>query len=147
MVCTPCIPACVDILVVACPLDRACLSTPPPSRINTQSSTETKLVAAEDFMPIILWTNYFLNLQGYGTTNTILYQESQSAIHLEKNGGKSSSKRIKHLNCRYYFITDGINNKELSVEYCPTGEMVGDFFTKPLQGKLFYKFCYLVMNS
>jgi len=26
------------------------------------------------------------------------------------------------------------------VEYCPTLEMIADFFTKPLQGALFHKF-------
>jgi hypothetical protein len=123
------------------------INTSTKQKINTRSSTETELVAADDFMPIILWTNYFLDAQGYGTEDTILYQDNQSAILLERNGRKSSSKRTKHLNCRYYFITDRINRKELSVEYCPTGEMVGDFFTKPLQGKLFYKFRSLIMNS
>jgi hypothetical protein len=115
-------------------------------KINTRSSTETELVAADDFMPIILWTNYFLEAQGYGHQDTVLYQDNQSAILLEKNGRKSSSKRTKHLNCRFYFITDRINSKELSVEYCPTEEMPGDYFTKPLQGKLFYKFRKLIMN-
>jgi hypothetical protein len=122
------------------------INTSTKQKINTRSSTETELVAADDFMPIILWTNYFLEAQGYGHQDTILYQDNQSAILLEKNGRKSSSKRTKHLNCRFYFITDRINSDELSVEYCPTEEMVGDFFTKPLQGKLFYKFRKLIMN-
>jgi hypothetical protein len=104
------------------------------------------LVAADDFMPMIIWTNLFLEAQGYGTKETILYQDNQSAILLEKNGRKSSGKRTKHLNIRYYFITDRISRKELSVAYCPTEEMVGDFFTKPLQGKLFYKFRSIIMN-
>ena len=30
---------------------------------------------------------------------------------------------------------------------CPTAEMLADFFTKPLQGLLFVKFCDLIMNS
>jgi hypothetical protein len=34
-----------------------------------------------------------------------------------------------------YFESEGI-----SVVYCPTDEMVADFFTKPLQGILFRKF-------
>jgi hypothetical protein len=122
------------------------INTSTKQKINTRSSTETELVAADDFMPIILWTNYFLEAQGYGHQDTILYQDNQSAILLEKNGRKSSSKRTKHLNCRFYFITDRINSNELSVAYCPTEEMVGDFFTKPLQGKLFYKFRKLIMN-
>jgi hypothetical protein len=122
------------------------INTSTKQKLNTRSSTETELVAADDFMPIILWTNYFLEAQGYGHQDTILFQDNQSAMLLEKNGRRSSSKRTKHINCRFYFITDRINFDELSVEYCPTGEMIGDFFTKPLQGKLFYKFRSLIMN-
>eukprot|EP00536_Pseudo-nitzschia_multiseries_P013814 jgi/Psemu1/36490/gm1.36490_g len=33
-----------------------------------------------------------------------------------------------------------------SVQYCPTQEMIADFFTKPLQGALFYKFCDAVLG-
>jgi hypothetical protein len=80
------------------------INTSTKQKINTRSSTETELVAANDFMPIILWTNYFLEAQGYGHQDTILYQDNQNAILLEKNGHKSSSKRTKHLNCRFYFI-------------------------------------------
>jgi hypothetical protein len=122
------------------------INTLTKQKINTRSSTKTELVAADNFMPIILWTNYFLEAQGYSNQGSLLYQDNQSAILLKRNGQKSSSKRTKHLNIRFYFITDRINNSELSVEYCPAEEMVGDYFTKPLQGKLFYKFRRLIMN-
>jgi hypothetical protein len=116
-------------------------------KLNTISSTETELVAVSDYLPMILWTNYFLDAQGYTSRDTVLNQDNQSAILLEKNGTKSSSKRTKHIHIRYYFITDRINNgKELRVAYCPTAEMIADFFTKPLQGKLFLKFRKLIMN-
>ena len=115
-------------------------------KLNTRSSTETELVAADDFMPVIVWTNHFLAAQGYDTSDTILYQDNQSAILLEKNGRKSSGKRTKHLNVRYFFITDRLREKDFTVEYCPTGEMIGDFFTKPLQGQLFITFRRLIMN-
>jgi hypothetical protein len=115
-------------------------------KLNTRSSTESELVGAHDFMPMILWTSHFLEAQGYGVHETILYQDNQSAILLEHNGRKTSGKRTKHLNISYYFITDRINRKELSVDYRPTGEMIGDFFTKPLQGQLFIKFCAFIMH-
>jgi Reverse transcriptase (RNA-dependent DNA polymerase) len=115
-------------------------------KLNTRSSTESELVAADDYMPNILWTNHFLDAQGYASAGTILYQDNQSAILLERNGRKSSSRRTKHLNVRYYFISDRIHNKDLTVEYCPTEEMVADYFTKPLQGKLFLKFRSTIMN-
>ena len=97
-------------------------------------------------MPAICWTRYFLESQGYGVFENILYQDNQSAILLEKNGKASSSKRAKHINIRYFFVTDRINQKEMSVEWCPTGQMIGDFMTKPLQGSLFKKFRDQVMG-
>jgi hypothetical protein len=76
-----------------------------------------------------------------------VYQDNQSSMLLEKNGRGSSSKRTRHINIRYFFVTDRIKSKELCVEYCPTGDMVGDFFTKPLQGSLFRKFRNAIMNT
>ena len=58
---------------------------------------------------------------------------------LEKNGRESSSKRTRHINIRYFFVTDRISAGELNLSYCPTLNMIGDYFTKPLQGSLFWK--------
>jgi hypothetical protein len=115
-------------------------------KLNTNSSTEAELVAASDIMPQLLWTRYFLEAQGYDIKENILYQDNQSAMLLEKNGRASSGKKTRHVNIRYYFITDRINKKEVSVMYCPTGDMVADFFTKPLQGSLFRYLRDLIMN-
>ena len=35
---------------------------------------------------------------------------------------------------RYFFVTDNIRRNKLSVIYCPTADMLGDYFTKPQQG-------------
>jgi hypothetical protein len=84
--------------------------------------------------------------QGYEGTESTVYQDNQSSIHLEKNGRMSSGKRTRHINIRYFFVADRIKAKELMVEYCPTGNMLADFFTKPLQGKAFKKFLDIIMN-
>ena len=39
----------------------------------------------------------------------------------------------------YNIILDRVTSKEIDVEYMPTGEMLGDILTKPLQGALFVK--------
>ena len=65
---------------------------------------------------------------------------------LEKNGRISSGKRTKHINARYFFITDRVEKKEVSLEYCPTGVMIADFFTKLLQGAKFLEFRKFIMN-
>jgi hypothetical protein len=115
-------------------------------KLNSRSSTEGELIGVNDVMPQVLWTRYFLEAQGYGVKENIVYQDNQSAILLEKNGRGSSSKRTRHINIRYFFVADRIASNEMSVQYCPTAEMLADFFTKPLQGSLFQKFRNWIMN-
>ena len=65
---------------------------------------------------------------------------------LENNGRMSCGKGSKHIHIRYFFITDRIKKKEFRVEHCPTKEMIADYYTKPLQGGLFYKFRDLILG-
>ena len=97
-------------------------------------------------VPHILCSRYFLEHQGYPASDSIVYQDNQSTILLEKNGRASSGKRTRHINIRYIFVTDRMAAKEMRVEYYPTGEMLADFFTKPLQGTPFRKVRDIIMN-
>jgi hypothetical protein len=115
-------------------------------KLVTKSSTEAELVGVSDVLPQVLWTRNFLTAQGYHIKDSVVYQDNKSAILLEENGRSSSSKRTRHIDIRYFFITDRIAGKEVTVEYCPTGDMVSDFFTKPLQGALFRKLRGIIMN-
>ena len=109
-------------------------------KVNTCSSTKTELIAANDFMPILLWMNNFLYAQGFNLNKTILHQDNQSTILLKKNGRLLGSKHTRHLDMHYFFITDHIANGDLTMKYCPTQEMIADFLTKPLQGTVLIKF-------
>jgi hypothetical protein len=116
------------------------LTTSKKQKLNTRSSTESEVVGVDDCMPAILWTRYFMKAQGYGVRENIVYQDNKSAILLEKNGKASSTKRTKHINIRFFFVTDRVKKNEVSVEWCPTEDMIADFMTKPTQGALFRKF-------
>jgi hypothetical protein len=113
------------------------ISVSTKQKLSTKSSTESELVGVDDMMPIIFWTRYFLLSQGYGVVENLLLQDNKSSILLERNGKASSGKRTRHINIRYFFITDRVNMKELTIEWCPTKQMVTDFMTKPLQGRHF----------
>ena len=39
-----------------------------------------------------------------------------------------------------------MKHRDIWIEYCPTGDMVADFFTKPLQGSLFHKLRTIILN-
>lgn len=80
--------------------------------MNTISSTEAELVGVTDFNPMIIWTRYFLEAQGYKVTDNIVYQENKSTMLLAKNGKASSDKRTKRIKIRYYFVTDRIGTNE-----------------------------------
>jgi hypothetical protein len=114
---------------------------------NTTSSTEAELVGADDVMPQMIWTRHFLLEQGVEVSQNILFQDNKSAILLETNGQASSSRRTRHINIRFFFIKDRISSKELELQYCPTDQMVGDFFTKPLQGSKFFFFRQIIMGE
>ena len=97
-------------------------------------------------MPQMLWTRYFLEAQGYGIDNYILYPDNMSAMQFEKNGKKSSTKKTKPINVPYYFIKDQIETGDVVIEHFLTEEMLGGHFTKPLQGGLLRNFRAEIMN-
>ena len=115
-------------------------------KLNTRSSTECELVGADDMSTMILWSKLFMEAQGYPIDNNVLYQDNKSTLLLLENGKRSSGPRTRAFNIRYFFLTDQIEKGNLSVEYLSTLDMVADFFSKPLQGKLFHKFKKFIMG-
>jgi hypothetical protein len=114
--------------------------------LNTRSSTEAEVVAADDVVGPMLWTRRFLEAQGYPVRDNVLFQDNKSAMLLESNGRKSAGKRSRHLNIRYFFVTDQKEKGHISIKFCPTDQMRGDYMTKPLHGKKFTQFRREIMN-
>ena len=125
----------------------ALYTTSTRQKITTRSSTEGELVGVHDVLPQVLWTRYFLQHQGITIIENKLYQDNRSAMLLKKNGVESRSKRTQHINIRVFFIKDCITAGELELQYCPTDEMVGDFFPEPLQGKKVFHFRKFIMGE
>lgn len=115
-------------------------------KINTRSSTEAEIVAVDDMVTPMVWTKLFLEAQGYEVKNNTLNQDNQSAIKMAINGKQSAGKRSRHLNIRLFYITDQIAKKNIDVTFCPTDDMVADYFTKPLHGEKFKQFRQVIMN-
>ena len=67
----------------------------------------------------------------------MLQQDNTSSIWLEVNGKRSSTKRTRHLNIRYFYVTDKVRSGDVVIVYHPTQKLVGDFPTKPLNGTPF----------
>ena len=114
-------------------------------KINTTSSTEAEVVAVHDNISAMLWVRYFLDVQCYLLKPTEVNQYNLSARLLETNGRGSSSKRTWHMNIRF-FLANIQRRRYINIVCCPIDEMIGDFFTKPLGGAKFRRFCNIIMN-
>ena len=117
------------------------------AKLVARSSTESELIGVYDVLPQVLWTNQFLEEQGWKDSTTVVYQDNTSSILLERNGRRSSVKRTKHMDIRYFYVTEQVEKKAIHITHCPTEEMIGDFFTKPLQGSLFLKMRNYIMGN
>ena len=61
-----------------------------------RSSTETILVAVDDCVGQVLWTQYFLETQLYKVDDAIIDQDSNSTILLEKQWSYGSIVKYTH---------------------------------------------------
>lgn len=109
-------------------------------KIDIKGLTESEL-GVSGVMPQILWTRYFLESQGYFVADSVIFEDNQSPIFLEKDSKTSSGARRRHINIRYFF-----GSERMSAQYCATGDMAYDFFAKTWQGSIFKHLRDQIMN-
>lgn len=68
----------------------------------------------------------------------VVFEDNRGAIFLSKNPG--DFKRSKHIDIKYHFIRDKVNEGIVNILYCPSSEQIADIFTKSLSRKNFCKF-------
>ena len=95
--------------------------------------------------PSCYGTHLFVKPQGYEPNITVL-QDNQSIIKLHENGCWSSHKRTRHLNIKYFFMNDHIEQGHFKVQYHPTDKMNSDLLTKPVHGEQAQVLCADIMN-
>ena len=115
-------------------------------KLNTKSSTESDISGVYDLLNQVIWTRHFLQQQVNNIHDNIIYQDNQSTIELDKNGRQLSSKRTRHINIRYYFITSRITNQEASMKLCPTLDMIGGYFAEAIQVSQFFHFRNIIIG-
>jgi hypothetical protein len=116
--------------------------------LNTRSLTEGEIVSVDDCLSLVLWYCEFMIAQGYGCNRNIILQGNKSSVLLETNGKASSGKRTRHINIRYFGITDQVDKKEVKfIMWIPREDMVADYLKKTLQGAEFCCFKDFIMGS
>ena len=87
-----------------------------------------------------------MNAQGYPLKSNVLWKDNEGADRMAKNGKLSCSNKSRHITIKYFWIMDRVKQGNLDVRHYPTDVILADFFTKPLQGKKFHIFRWVIMG-
>eukprot|EP00253_Pinus_taeda_P034682 PITA_34682 len=82
-----------------------------------------------------VWMRMMLSLGQEQAKGTVISCDNSSAIALSKNS--VFHKRTKHIDTRFHYIKELVNNGEIVLQHCKTQEQVVDILTKPLGQKIF----------
>ena len=101
-----------------------------------RSTSEAEYMALSDCAQELVWVRRFMaELKESQNKPTVIYEDNQGCIAMSYN--PVDHRRSKHIHVRYHFLRELIQANELTVQYCPTQEMIADILNKPLPGPQF----------
>jgi hypothetical protein len=113
-------------------------------RIVTKDSTEAELVALSDMVSVVERCHELVVEMGYNIPPPVIMQDNASTITLVTVGG--GAQRTRHMRVRQHLVLERVTEGKVSVIYTPTGNMLADVLTKPLQGELYRTMTYALLN-
>jgi len=103
----------------------------------TTSSAETETVAFTQKLGVAIHLARMLFYMNLIPTEAIVgWQDNQAAIRLQENGGPCSA-RTRHIDVRWFWAKEFMDEQLLSLFYCRSEDLVVDGLTKPLSGEKF----------
>jgi hypothetical protein len=103
------------------------------------SSTEAEYVAQTHAAKELIWLRTIIGeLNSPFENPTTLHCDNQGAIALAKDNKFHA--RTKHIDIRYHFIREAVEDGSINMQYIPTNENIADIFTKPLAKAKFERF-------
>ena len=107
------------------------------------STVEAKYIAQAHAAKEALWLHSFVSeIRNEQARAITINSDNQGAIALTKDNKFHS--RTKHIDVRYHFICEAVEDGKVSVVYIPTDENPVDIFTKPLAKTKFRRFVELL---
>ena len=94
------------------------------------STAEAEYVSAGHCATQLLWLKSMIKDYGINQETMVMLCDNMSAINISKNPVQHS--RTKHIDIRYHFIKDLVEQKIITLEYIDTSKQLSDIFTKPL---------------
>jgi hypothetical protein len=101
------------------------------------STTEAEYIALTTAIKEALWLNQLLKELNRGLKEIKIMCDNKSTICLSKNPEFHS--RSKHIDIKYHFIKEKINDKTINIEFVSTDDMIADILTKAVSRIKHYK--------
>ncbi|OWY96232.1 Integrase, catalytic core protein [Phytophthora megakarya] len=100
-------------------------------------SKKQRTVALSEATQEAVWLKVFLCELGEMASDEAvkIYEDNQGSIALAKN--PECHKRTKHLDIRYHFVRERVEDGQVVLEYISTLDMLADFMTKPIPATQF----------
>lgn len=98
--------------------------------IIAKSSCEAEYIALDAAASEAVWLRLLLKELGYPQGPTMIYEDNTSCIDLAHN--PENHNRTKHIDVKFHYIRQLIENKEIELSWLETSKMVADTMTKPL---------------
>ena len=95
------------------------------------STAEAEYVALAGATQEATWMRQLLqDLHHEQTEPTVIREDNQSAIAIAQQ--PNSHSKMKHIDIRYHFVREKVQDNTIELRYCPTNEMIADILTKGL---------------
>jgi hypothetical protein len=105
-------------------------------RVVALSTCEAELYAEAAAVQEVLWLRGLMKELGLHTkTGSQVYGDNQSTIAISHNGVRSE--RTKHVDVKYHFITETVEQGSVQLKWIPTTQQQADIFTKALAAPTF----------
>ena len=105
-------------------------------RVVALSTCEAELYAEGAAVQEVLWLRDLLSELGMHVQfGSLVYGDNQSTLAISANGVKSD--RTKHVDVKYHFITQTVEEGAVKLKWIPTSEQQADIFTKALAPPVF----------
>ena len=105
-------------------------------RVVALSTCEAELYAEGAAVQEVLWLRDLLSELGLHVQfGSLVYGDNQSTLAVSQNGVKGE--RTKHVDVKYHFITQTVEEGAVKLKWIPTAEQQADIFTKALAPPVF----------
>lgn len=111
------------------------------------SSTEAEYMAASEAAKEAIYLKRILmEIESTQDEPVVLNIDNQGAMMLAEN--PVHHKRSKHIDIKYHHLRELVEKQEILLNYCPSGDMISDIFTKNLAKEKHVKFVHMIkLNS